>query len=136
MEHLTYAYEKLRGAGFVRSQYQFSREWLERDRSYYSSTRALGIKPSVAALTILEAKIGSEYDLIHQSKTTLPSDEERLDLLADLKLKSRSAIEARMTEKTRNLARGVSRTSMPGQTNIGRKIAGQFASGLAERFFK
>ncbi len=122
MEHLTYVYEKLRGAGFVRSQYQFSRECLERDRSYYSSIRALGIKPSVAALTILEAKIGSEYDLIHQSKTAAPSDQDRLDLLADLKIKSRSAIEARMTEKTRNLARGASRTSMPGRAKNGREL--------------
>jgi len=113
MEHLKYVYEKLRGAGFARSQYQFSREWLERDRSYYSSIRAQGIKPTVATYTILEAKIGSEYDLIHQSKTTLPSDEERLDLLADLKLKSRSAIEARLTEK-RDLTQGASRTPMPG----------------------
>ena len=136
MEHLKYVYKKLRRAGFVRSQYQFSSEWLERDRSYYSSTRDRGIKPSVAALKILEAKIGSEYDLIHQSKTAAPSDEDRLDLLADLKIKTKSAIEARLTEKTRNLARGVSRTSMLGQTNIGRKIAGQFAGGLAERFFK
>ena len=136
MEHLKYVYETLKGAGFVRSQYQFSREWLERDRSYYSSIRAQGIKPTVATYTILEAKIGSEYDLIHQSKTAAPSDEKRLDLLADLKIKTKSAIEARLTEKTRNLARGASRTSMPGQTNIGRKIAGQFASGLAERFFK
>ncbi len=101
MEHLTYVYKKLRRAGFVRSQYQFSSEWLERDRSYYSSTRDRGIKPSVAALKILEAKIGSEYDLIHQSKTVAPSDEERLDLLADLKRKSRSVIEARMMEKRR-----------------------------------
>ena len=101
MEHMTYVYEKLRGAGFVRSQYQFSREWLERDRSYYSSIRAQGIKTTVATYTILEAKIGSEYDLIHQSKTVAPSDEDRLDLLANLKIKSRSVIEARMTEKRR-----------------------------------
>ena len=99
MEHLKYVYEKLRGAGFVRSQYQFSSEWLERDRSYYSSIRAQGINPTVATYTILEAKIGSEYDLIHQSQTVAPSDQERLDLLADLKIKSSSAIEARMTEK-------------------------------------
>ncbi len=121
MEHMTYVYEKLRGAGFVRSQYQFSREWLERDRSYYSSTRALGIKPSVAALTILEAKIGSEYDLIHQSKTVAPSDEDRRDLLADLKRKARAAIEVRLTEK-RDLAQGASRTSMPGRAKNGREL--------------
>ncbi len=90
MENMTYVYEKLKGAGFVRSQYQFSREWLERDRSYYSSTKALGIKPSVAAPTILEAKIGNEYDLIHQSKTVAPSDEDRLDLLAELPSQTRS----------------------------------------------
>ncbi len=121
MEHLTYVYKKLRGAGFVRSQYQFSREWLARDRSYYSSIRALGIKPSVAALTILEAKIGSEYDLIHQSKTASPSDQDRLDLLADLKRKARAAIEVRLTEK-RDLAQGASRTSMPGRAKNGREL--------------
>ncbi len=120
MEHLTYVYEKLRGAGFVRSQYQFSSEWLERDRSYYSSIKAQGIKPTVATFTILEAKIGSEYDLIHQSKTVAPADEDRLDLLADLKRKARSAIEVRLTEK-RDLAQGASRTSMPGRAKNGRE---------------
>jgi hypothetical protein len=121
MEHLTYVYKKLRGAGFVRSQYQFSREWLERDRSYYSSIKAQGTKPTVATFTNLEAKIGSEYDLIHRSKTVAPSDEDRLDLLADLKRKARSAIEVRLTEK-RDLAQGASRTSMPGRAKNGREL--------------
>lgn len=50
MKELETIFDDLRQLGLVRSQYDFSRDWLGQSESYYSSLKARKGKPSAEAL--------------------------------------------------------------------------------------
>jgi hypothetical protein len=50
-------YNSLHAAGLVTSQRQFSREWLQRQPSYFSSSEARSREPSLEVLLVLYNKL-------------------------------------------------------------------------------
>lgn len=69
MKPISEAYSLLRSLKLVRSQYDFSENWLGRGRSYYSSAKAAGREVSGDALLTLYVKL----DLLADELGTSPS---------------------------------------------------------------
>lgn len=64
-------YERLKAAGLVRSQMQFSEVWLGRSSRYYSYLRAAGREPGLATLIALHMRLSRIAEIDNSGNSVL-----------------------------------------------------------------
>jgi len=95
LSELHTAYETLRKAGLVSSQYDFSTVWIGKCESYLSVVKHKGSEPSLDALCVLEARI-KWFEAVVRGHPILNS---RLVCLGELKQQVRDQIAERLSRR-------------------------------------
>jgi hypothetical protein len=86
-------YDFLHAAGLVSSQRQFSREWLHKQPSYFSSSQARSREPSLEVLLVLYNRI---WRLASASTGKSEADPQQRERLGELATEVRSTIGRRL----------------------------------------